>query len=108
MLGGARVPNGMPRFDAYLKPDDVAAIRAYVLRPGRADRGGARELNAGSDPLAPFGAAARRWFTQRFAEPTPVQAQGWARIAAGEHALLVAPTGSGKTLAAFLCVPRPR
>jgi ATP-dependent Lhr-like helicase len=31
-----------------------------------------------------------------------VQREGWARIAAGEHALLCAPTGSGKTLAAFL------
>ncbi|HEY8120480.1 MAG TPA: DEAD/DEAH box helicase [Myxococcota bacterium] len=31
-----------------------------------------------------------------------MQRDGWARIAAGEHALLLAPTGSGKTLAAFL------
>ena len=36
-----------------------------------------------------------------------MQEQGWARIAAGEHALLLAPTGSGKTLAAFLwCIDR--
>jgi ATP-dependent helicase Lhr and Lhr-like helicase len=44
----------------------------------------------------------RRWFGAAFAEPTPVQRQGWDRIAAGEHTLLIAPTGSGKTLAAFL------
>ncbi len=31
-----------------------------------------------------------------------MQAQGWDAIAAGDHALLLAPTGSGKTLAAFL------
>jgi ATP-dependent Lhr-like helicase len=54
-----------------------------------------------------FGPATRAWFTSAFAAPTPVQEQGWARIAAGEHALLIAPTGSGKTLAAFLwCVDR--
>ncbi len=51
--------------------------------------------------LAPFGPAARAWFAGAFAEATPVQRDGWARIAAGEHALLLAPTGSGKTLAAF-------
>jgi ATP-dependent helicase Lhr and Lhr-like helicase len=44
----------------------------------------------------------RRWFEGAFAEPTPVQRQGWDRIAAGDHTLLIAPTGSGKTLAAFL------
>ena len=31
-----------------------------------------------------------------------MQAAGWEAIAAGDHALLLAPTGSGKTLAAFL------
>ncbi len=54
-----------------------------------------------ADALAPFGPAARAWFSGAFAAATPVQGQGWARIAAGEHALLLAPTGSGKTLAAF-------
>ncbi len=53
------------------------------------------------DALAPFGTAARAWFGGAFAAATPVQRDGWARIAAGEHALLLAPTGSGKTLAAF-------
>ena len=51
--------------------------------------------------LATFGPAAQGWFDETFGEPTPVQADGWPRIAAGDHALLIAPTGSGKTLAAF-------
>jgi ATP-dependent Lhr-like helicase len=59
------------------------------------------------DPLAPFGPATRTWFRQSFAEPTEVQARGWASIAAGRHTLMLAPTGSGKTLAAFLwCLDR--
>ncbi len=49
-----------------------------------------------------FGPATKAWFEAAFASPTPVQQRGWAAIAAGEHALLIAPTGSGKTLAAFL------
>ncbi|MFO0691805.1 MAG: DEAD/DEAH box helicase [Myxococcota bacterium] len=51
---------------------------------------------------APFAPATRAWLARRFAAPTPVQARGWPLLAAGHHALLVAPTGSGKTLAAFL------
>jgi ATP-dependent Lhr-like helicase len=43
-----------------------------------------------------------RWFTERFQNPTPAQAQGWEAIAAGRSTLIAAPTGSGKTLAAFL------
>ena len=36
VLQGARSPIGMPRFDAFLNPDDVKAIRAYLLvRRGR-------------------------------------------------------------------------
>jgi ATP-dependent Lhr-like helicase len=49
-----------------------------------------------------FGPATRAWFDATFDQPTPVQTQGWQRIAAGDHVLLIAPTGSGKTLAAFL------
>ncbi len=49
-----------------------------------------------------FQAATQRWFDDNFSAPTDVQSRGWQRIAAGDHALLVAPTGSGKTLAAFL------
>jgi len=60
-----------------------------------------------SDPLAQFGSATQTWFRQSFAEPTAVQARGWASIAAGHHTLMLAPTGSGKTLAAFLwCLDR--
>jgi ATP-dependent Lhr-like helicase len=54
------------------------------------------------DPLALFVPPVRVWFRAQLGEPTPVQAQGWPAIAAGNHTLLLAPTGSGKTLAAFL------
>ncbi len=49
-----------------------------------------------------FSEATQTWFDGAFPSPTPVQERGWAAIATGRHALLVAPTGSGKTLAAFL------
>src|SRR4051812_37573517 len=49
-----------------------------------------------------FHAATRAWFESSFAAPTRAQAGAWDVIAAGKHALVVAPTGSGKTLAAFL------
>src|SRR4030095_198831 len=58
-------------------------------------------------PLSPFTLAARTWFQSSFDAPTPVQAQGWARIASGEHSLLLAPPASVKTLAAFFwCIDR--
>ncbi|NMC50302.1 MAG: DEAD/DEAH box helicase [Desulfovibrio sp.] len=44
------------------------------------------------------------WFRERLGEPTEVQEKTWARVARGEHVLVVAETGSGKTLAAFLHV----
>jgi ATP-dependent helicase Lhr and Lhr-like helicase len=60
-----------------------------------------------ADPLGPFSQVTRDWFIESFAAPTRVQAMGWARIASGEHTLMLAPTGSGKTLAAFLaCLDR--
>jgi ATP-dependent Lhr-like helicase len=62
---------------------------------------GAVSPSAG-DPLAPFTAATRAWFEGAFAAPTAAQAGAWSAIAAGQHALVVAPTGSGKTLSAFL------
>ncbi len=49
-----------------------------------------------------FQPAVRDWFTRALGAPTPPQELGWPVIAAGRHALIVAPTGSGKTLAAFL------
>nr|HEX4313466.1 DEAD/DEAH box helicase [Kofleriaceae bacterium] len=59
------------------------------------------------DALAPFSEAARGWFRDALGAPTPVQARGWAAVAAGRHTLMLAPTGSGKTLAAFLwCLDR--
>nr|WP_213450982.1 ATP-dependent helicase [Micromonospora sp. NBRC 107566] len=54
------------------------------------------------DTVEGFGAATRAWFGAAFAAPTPAQRGAWRAIAAGRHALVVAPTGSGKTLAAFL------
>ena len=54
-----------------------------------------------------FSAATRDWFESAFGAPTAVQQRGWDAIAAGKHALLIAPTGSGKTLAAFLwCIDK--
>ncbi|KQV69681.1 DEAD/DEAH box helicase [Nocardioides sp. Root122] len=49
-----------------------------------------------------FSAPTRAWFEASFASPTPAQDGAWEAIAAGKHALVVAPTGSGKTLSAFL------
>ncbi|HUR15003.1 MAG TPA: ATP-dependent helicase [Mycobacteriales bacterium] len=52
--------------------------------------------------LERFSAPTRAWFTGAFAAPTAAQEGAWDAIAAGQHALVVAPTGSGKTLSAFL------
>src|SRR5512144_209253 len=49
-----------------------------------------------------FHPAVSGWLTQRFGQPTEVQARAWAVTAQHRHALIAAPTGSGKTLAAFL------
>ena len=55
-----------------------------------------------ADPLGQFSTITRAWFERTFDAPTPAQKLGWAAIASGSHALVLAPTGSGKTLAAFL------
>jgi ATP-dependent helicase Lhr and Lhr-like helicase len=52
--------------------------------------------------LSSFHPAVRRWFSERFGEPTECQRVGWPAIAGGANALIAAPTGGGKTLAAFL------
>ncbi len=52
--------------------------------------------------LEVFSPAVRDWFGTSFDAPTRAQRDGWKAIAAGDHALILAPTGSGKTLAAFL------
>jgi ATP-dependent Lhr-like helicase len=52
--------------------------------------------------LEAFHPLVRRWFRERYGEPTDVQARAWPVISAGRHVLAVAPTGSGKTLCAFL------
>lgn len=52
--------------------------------------------------LGAFSEPTRTWFEAAFAAPTPAQAGAWQAVAAGRHALVVAPTGSGKTLSAFL------
>ena len=52
--------------------------------------------------LEVFFPAVRDWFQTSFEAPTRAQRDGWKAIAAGDHALILAPTGAGKTLAAFL------
>ncbi len=49
-----------------------------------------------------FSEPTSRWFAAAFAAPTAAQEGAWDAVAAGRHALVVAPTGSGKTLSAFL------
>lgn len=77
----------------------LAASNASALDDG--------PISAPAAALAAFSQVTRDWFEESFAGPTRVQAMGWARIARGEHTLMLAPTGSGKTLAAFLaCLDR--
>lgn len=49
-----------------------------------------------------FSKPTAEWFQNTFGEPTRVQKQAWAEIAAGRPVLVSAPTGTGKTLSAFL------
>ncbi len=52
--------------------------------------------------LQSLAAPMRRWFVERYREPTAAQQFAWPTLAAGKNLLLSAPTGCGKTLAAFL------
>ncbi|QHW32011.1 DEAD/DEAH box helicase [Paenibacillus rhizovicinus] len=64
-------------------------------------------MHSSSDVFAGFHRTLAGWFDRTFGEPTPVQHDAWASIAAGRHTLIAAPTGSGKTLAALLpCLSR--
>src|SRR5215831_17840244 len=53
-------------------------------------------------PLQNFHPLIRRWFQERFREPTEAQRLGWPPIQNQQNTLIAAPTGSGKTLTAFL------
>lgn len=48
VLRGARLPQGMPRFDRWLGTDDVAAVRSYVL----ARRAALRAERAAAEPAS--------------------------------------------------------
>ena len=51
---------------------------------------------------ADFHPAIKKWFVEKFGQPTQPQMLGWPLIDQGTNTLILAPTGSGKTLAAFL------
>jgi len=53
-------------------------------------------------PLTRFHPLVQEWFKATFEGPSPPQAAGWPKIAAGSDTLICAPTGTGKTLTAFL------
>lgn len=55
-----------------------------------------------SDFPADFHPAIKKWFIDKFGQPTQPQKLGWPLIDQGTNTLILAPTGSGKTLAAFL------
>ncbi|MBM4063511.1 MAG: DEAD/DEAH box helicase, partial [Planctomycetes bacterium] len=121
---GARQARAGPAAGRPRRPFPVRAPRLLLLRPqgqpprrarvpphgdveGQLAEGAAEGRRQEVAPRSPavlgaFHDTVARWFRERLGEPSPPQAQGWPRIAAGEHVLIAAPTGSGKTLAAFL------
>ena len=56
--------------------------------------------------LSVLGDLVRRWFGQRFGEPTPAQRLAWPTVQTGQNLLLCAPTGSGKTHVAIGAIAR--
>src|SRR5215217_381919 len=108
----ARAKRARPVHPLRLVRNPLANLTALRSRAARQPRRGepVRKIGGlttdskttGESALEPFSVPVRRWFEGSFAAPTPAQALGWPKIAAGEHALICAPTGSGKTLAAFL------
>ena len=97
------IPSGRPwsRLGAGGQARSRSEVRRILQRGPQGENSWLKGIICVAD-LTFFSSATRRWFENAFAAPTPVQLQGWERIAAGDHALLIAPTGSGKTLAAFL------
>lgn len=92
-----------------VRPEEAARPACGPQERSESAAGGPHEPRLGSPegpcqarPVDFFAEATRAWFGSTFEAPTPVQTRGWASIADGDHALLIAPTGSGKTLAAFL------
>ena len=83
-------PRVLKDLDSIVSPPSRSKSRRGVLSP------------APGDPMSGFHPAVSKWFSQRFAAPTPAQADAWPVIKANRHTLIAAPTGSGKTLAAFL------
>jgi len=45
----------------------------------------------------------KRWFKQRFANPSSPQQLGWPSIADAKHTLILAPTGSGTVPGIAVC-----
>ncbi len=108
MAGGTKARPRRGKAAAAAPADATPTPTATSAAEGTAEAAAeASAAMAPVDALAPFSPVARAWFEESFAAPTRVQAMGWARIAAGEHTLMLAPTGSGKTLAAFFaCLDR--
>jgi hypothetical protein len=94
---GARHAGLAPGYRKGARPRPLSAVRRPGPRPHPyAPRGSLQKVGPG------FHEVIARWFSDRFAAPTPAQTRGWRAIRSGRHTLVAAPTGSGKTLAAFL------
>jgi ATP-dependent helicase Lhr and Lhr-like helicase len=81
---------------------NLAKQRAVEISRSSGKAGSPSRYAPAADFARLFHPAVARWFAERFAAPTPAQAEAWPAIRDGRHTLIAAPTGSGKTLAAFL------